>query len=130
MSANQEMELAASKWHRQALDRWENEGGDVAVAAARRPSPDDPQRDIPALADAELTQLRIRVIALESLLVALLTEASERQLCTARDMASYIAPRPGFTPHKLTVQAKSHIIDLIERAARFDSADPPKGRSP
>ena len=40
---------------------------------------DGGQRDILPLANAELMQLRIRVIELENLLVALLTEASERQ---------------------------------------------------
>jgi len=71
------------------------------------------------LTDAELVQLRIRVIALENLLIALLAEASDRRLELAREMAAYIAPRPGFTQHPLTVKAAAHMVDLVERAGRF-----------
>jgi hypothetical protein len=117
MSSDREADLAASSRYHQALERWANEGGNVDHA--NHQERDDRRRDIPPLADAELIQLRIRVIALENLIVALLTEASARQLDIARDMASYIAPRPGFTPHKLTMQAKTHMVGLIERAAHF-----------
>ena len=64
-------------------------------------------------------QLRIRVIALENLVITLLAEASTRQLDLAREMAAYIAPRPGFTAHPLTVHAAAHMIDIVERASRF-----------
>jgi len=74
--------------------------------------------DVPALTNAELSQLHIRVIALEGLMTALLTEASDRQLERAREMAVYISPRPGFTPHPLTIRAATQMIDLIERANR------------
>ena len=79
-----------------ALSRGDNEGG-------AGPSPqeslvsDETQSDIPELTNAELVQLRIRVIALENLGIALLAEASERQLDLAREMAAYISPRRGFT---------------------------------
>ena len=42
-----------------------------------------------APSNAELVQLRIRVIALENLVIALLAEASDRQLDLAREMAAY-----------------------------------------
>jgi hypothetical protein len=64
-------------------------------------------------------QLRIRVIALENLLIALLANVSDRQLDLAREMAAYISPRPGYTPHSLTIQAAALMIDLIERAGQF-----------
>jgi hypothetical protein len=114
--------LTASEQRREALSRWDNEGG---------AGPDGPQEggtfseavpEIPELTSAELVQLRIRVIALENLVIALLTEASGRQLDIAREMAGYITPRPGFTHHPLTVQAAAHMIDLIDRAGRFRSA--------
>jgi hypothetical protein len=51
----------------------------------------------------------------------LLAEASDRQLETAREMAAFISPRPGFTHHPLTIQAATHMIDLVDRAERFRS---------
>jgi hypothetical protein len=69
--------------------------------------------------NAELAHIRIRVIALEQMLIALLAEASDRQLALVREMASYILPRPGYTNHPLTVQASSHMNELVERASRF-----------
>ena len=53
--------------------------------------------------NAELALIRIRVIALENLVIALLAEASDRQLQTAREMATHISPRPGFTQHPIII---------------------------
>ena len=110
---------AVSQQRQMALSRWENEGG----AGSPRPQKDsvseEVQFKIPQLTNAELVQLRIRVIALENLVIALLTEASDRQLHLAREMAAYISPRPGFTHHPLTVHAATQMIDLVERAAHF-----------
>ena len=103
---------------RRALSRSENEGGAA-------PTPHDAEADIPDLTNAELVQLRIRVIALESLMIAVLAEGSDLQLEVARKMADYIAPRPGFTAHPLTVQAADHITDLVDRVAHFRAAAPP-----
>ena len=71
------------------------------------------------MTNAELVQLRIRVIALENLMITFLAEASDRQLDLAREMATYITPRPGFTHHALTTHAAAHMIDLVERASHF-----------
>jgi hypothetical protein len=76
---------------------------------------------VPELTNAELVQLRIRVIALENLVIALLAGGSDRQLSCAREIASHISPRPGFTPHPLTVQAAKHMTDLVKRS--FDVRD-------
>ena len=107
---------------RRALSRWDNEGG----ASLQRPQegstfgkPD--LADVPPLTNAELVQLRVRVIALENLVIALLAEAGDRQITLAREMAAYVSPRPGFTDHPLTVHAASHMIDLVERAGPFRS---------
>jgi len=64
-------------------------------------------------------QLQVRVIALENLLLALLSEASDRQLELVREMATYISPRPGFTPHPLTINAASQMVHLAQRARLF-----------
>jgi hypothetical protein len=50
------------------------------------------------------SHLRIRVIALENVLISLLATASNEQLELAREMAGYISPRPAFTPHPLTIR--------------------------
>jgi hypothetical protein len=98
------------------LSRWDNDGG----AGSSRKHEDlisgEVQSEIPQLTNAELVQLRIRVIALENLVITLLAETSERQLRLAREMATYISPRPGFTHHPLTIHAAHQMIDLIERA--------------
>lgn len=104
---------------RMAISRWENEGGagrsplDAASASGQVRSADPP------LTDAELVQLQIRVIALENLVITLLTAASDRQLDLAREMAAYISPRPGCTPHRLTIHAAAEMISLVDRASHF-----------
>ncbi len=71
------------------------------------------------LTNAELVQLRIRVIALENLVIALLAEAPVRQLTLARGMATYISPRAGFTPHPITLRAADEMLSLVDRADRY-----------
>lgn len=93
-----------------ALSRWENEGGST---------PGDAPSAAPSLTGAELVQLRVRVIALENVVLALLAQASDRQLELVREMADYIAPRPGFTHHPLTIHAAARMIQLVERASHF-----------
>ncbi len=84
-------------------------------------APAEGQSGPPEATDAEFIALHTRVIALENLVIALLAMGSERHLEVAREMASYIAPRPGFTAHRLTVHAAAHMVDIIERADRFRS---------
>jgi len=100
-----------------ALSRWENEGG--ATGPIETPAADKDQIPAPEMSPAELVVLRVRVIALENLLISLLATASDRQLDLAREMAGFISPRPGFTHHPLTTQAAAHMTDLIERSSRF-----------
>lgn len=96
-----------------ALSRWDNEGG-------AQPE----QLDTPNLTDTELVQLRVRVIALENLVIALLAEGSDRTQAVVREMAAYISPRLGFTHHPLTLQAAAHMLQLVERAANFQDVPP------
>jgi hypothetical protein len=107
-----------------ALSRWDNEGGAGPCGPQMVPTSAVDQIPVPKMANAELVALHIRVIALENLVIALLAGASDRQLELARDMAPYIAPRPGFTDHPLTTHAAAHMIDLVERASRFRSGEP------
>ena len=99
-----------------ALSRWDNEGG--AIPRCMEGAFDE-QSEVPPLTNAELVQLRIRVIALENLVISLLSQSSDRQLDLVREMAAYISPRPGFTPHPLTIRAAAEMIHLVERAGPF-----------
>jgi hypothetical protein len=116
--------LASSQQYQRALSRWENEGGAGPCGPRGGQISAEALSGVPALTDAELVQLRIRVIALENLVISLLAEASDRQLDLAREMASFISPRPGFTRHPLTIHAANQMIDLVERAAHFRPAKP------
>jgi hypothetical protein len=80
--------------------------------------------EVAPMTDAELVQLRVRVIALENLVIALLAQASERHLELGREMAHYICPRPGFTPHPLTIHASAQMVHLVERAGYFRATAP------
>ena len=110
---------ASSRQRQMALSRWDNEGGAGPGGPQGGSVPAEAQPEIPELTNAELVQLRIRVIALENLVIALLAEASDRQLQLAREMAGYISPRPSFTYHPLTVHAATRMIDLVERSGHF-----------
>ena len=112
---------ASSRQRQMALSRWDNEGGAGPGGPQGESVAAEAQSQTPALTNAELVQLRIRVIALENLVIALLADASERQLDLAREMAAYISPRPGSTHHPLTVHAAAQMIDFVERAGHFRS---------
>lgn len=102
-----------------ALFEWDVDGG----AGAWILEPESPlcnvPPDTPPLANAELVQLHIRVIALENLVTSLLSEASDRQRMLAQEMAAYISPRPGATQHPATVRAAAHMLRLVGHARHF-----------
>ena len=102
-----------------ALLRWGGEGGSGACWPQESATRDKKQSRKLQLTNNELAQIRIRMIALENLVIALLAEAPDRQLDLVREMAAYISPRPGFTHHPLTIHASSHMTDLVERANQF-----------
>ena len=102
-----------------ALSRWDNEGGAAPDGHQGGVSSGATQSEIPPLTNVELVQLRIRVIALENLVITLLAEASDRQLERIREMASYISPRPGSAHHPLTVHAAAQMLNLLDRARHF-----------
>ena len=107
-----------------ALSRWDNEGGaGPGGRATDSSSPYTERIAVPDLTNAELVTLRIRVIALENLMISPLATASDDQLRLAREMASYISPRPGFTQHPLTIHAAAHMVDLVERAKHFQNSE-------
>lgn len=96
--------------------------GDGKLKTSRihaNPSYDNGSEGCPPLVDAELVQLRVRVIALENIVIALLAQAPEHQLELAREMAVYISPRQGFTPHPVTMHAAAEMNSLVRRADAF-----------
>ena len=101
-----------------ALARWENEGGTtISIDGSRAGGAE--QTHIPEMTNAEMVALRVRVIALENVLISLLATATDHQLKLIREMADYISPRPGFTAHPLTIHAAEHMVDLVDRSMRF-----------
>ena len=105
---------ARARMHDRAVGRWENEGGFLTgLDQHRLPTV------VGDIGDAEAGNLRVRLIALENLVVALLAGAHDSQLDLAREMAAYISPRPGATPHRLTVEAARNMLAIVERAAQY-----------
>lgn len=92
------------------LARWENEGGAVLGPVAM---------PCESGSGVEAAQLRMRVIALENLVIALFADPSAHQRCTAAGMGEFISPRAGCTPHPLTLRAAEAMRSLLERADRF-----------
>jgi tellurite resistance-related uncharacterized protein len=107
-----------------ALSRWDNEGGAGTDSPQEPVASGEDFSDVPEFTHTELVRLRMRVIALENLMMALFAEASDRQSDLAREMATYISPRPGFTPHPLTINAANQMIHLVERASHFRERPP------
>jgi len=94
-----------------AIQRWDGEGGAAEAM--------EPHESPPHAAGAEEMQLRARVIALEGLVLALLVQSSAPQRIMAARMAEHILPRPGRTPHGLTIRAAARIHQLVVRARRI-----------
>lgn len=111
-----------TRQRQRALQRWDNEGG---AGSGRLPFDERLEEAAgiaPPLTNAELVQLQIRVIALENLVIALLAQATDAQLELIRDMAAYISPRPGVTPHPLTLGAAGEMMSLVDRSSHFRPA--------
>ncbi len=102
-----------------ALSRWDDEGGAMPCGPQETLAAACEKWDIPALSDAELIQLRIRMIALENIMISLLSTASDSQLAQIAEMAGYITPRPDAKQHPFTVHAATQMTQLVERARRF-----------
>ncbi len=101
--------------HLRAIGRWENEGGSVADWS----HPNGPPTVAGEIGDAEAGNVRVRLIALENIIVALLAGAPEDRSELIREMAEFISPRPGMTPHRLTIEAARNMVALVERAEHY-----------
>ena len=114
---NDEFDAARAEVHRRAIGRWENEGGSADNWSHPKPA----ATVVGEIGDAEEGNIRVRLIALENLVVALLAGAPESQSELVREMARYISPRPGMTPHRLTIEAARNMLAIVERAAHYKS---------
>ena len=108
--------------HDGSIGRWENEGGDTPGL-----HPHERGSVVGEIGDVEDGNLRVRLIALENIVVALLAGAPKRQSELVRELAEYISPRPGTTPHRLTIEAAHNMTALVERAARYKALEQEKG---
>lgn len=116
-----DMPAAPRPLREETMTRWGDDGGAVPPG---EPAAEPEVPDLtPDLTNTELVQLRVRVIALENMLVALLKDVTEGQLAKVRAMADHISPRDGQTQHPLTTSAAAHMLALLSRAASWDSSD-------
>jgi hypothetical protein len=115
---------ASLQRYQEALSRWESEGGAGPCGPRGGQISAEAQSESPELTNAELVQLRVRVIALENLVISLLAEVPDRQLDLAREMAAFVSPRPGFTHHPLTIHAATQMVNLVDRACHFRPTKP------
>lgn len=80
----------SSKQRGRALSRWDNEGGAGPNGPQKSLTLAGKQSDVSPLTDVEIVQLRIRVIALENLVIALLAHNSDHvQLYAKRQIIFY-----------------------------------------
>ena len=124
MSEREATVIHPSQQRLMALSRWDNEGGAVSGSPPLASVSGKEGWDAPELTNAELVQLRIRVIALENVMITLLAGASDRQLDLVREMAATISPRPGSTQHPLTIHAANQMNHLVDRAGHFRGEPP------
>jgi hypothetical protein len=71
------------------------------------------------IGDAEAANIRVRLIAIENIIVALLADAPDDRLELIREMAEFISPRSGATPHRLTIEAARNMLAIVERAEHY-----------
>jgi hypothetical protein len=114
----------SAEQRQRALQRWDNDGGASPGRLSAKESLEAAAGSAPPLNNAELVQLHIRVVALENVVIALLARATDAQLELVRDMATYISPRPGFTPHPLTLGAAGEMMSLVDRSSHFAEDSP------
>ena len=101
---------------RRALGCWDNEGGATTAGPQQDVHSGESGSNVPPLTNAELVRLQVRVIALENLVIALLAGGSVEQRRFAGELASWIAPRPGFTRHPLTIHAAAQMVHILGRS--------------
>ena len=77
------------------------------------------ETNMPEMTNAEMLHLRIRMIAMENLIITLLAGGSNQQLEMVKEMATYILPRNGSTQHSLTIKAADQMNNMVSRAEHY-----------
>ena len=119
--------LSRDAIHRRVIGRWENEGGSVRAwnrDMTRDMTDEDSITVAGEIGDAEAANTRVRLIAIENIIVALLANAPDDRLELIREMADFISPRPGMTPHRLTIEAARNMLAIVERAEHYRTSRP------
>ncbi len=112
MTSDNGFDPAQAKTFKRAVMRWENEGGARGVR-----DPDTLRATIVGkVGDAEAVNIRVRLIALENIVVALLASGTQDGPELVREMAKYISPRSDATPHRLTTEAARNMLAIVKRA--------------
>lgn len=112
MTSDSGFDPARAKTLERAVMRWENEGG----ARGDRDPDTSGATIIGEVGDAEAINIRVRLIALENIVVALLASGTQDGPELVREMARYISPRSGATQHRLTIEAARNMLAIAERA--------------
>ena len=116
--------LSRDEIHRRVIGRWENEGGSVRAWDRDMSSEEKTITVAGEIGDAEAANIRVRLIAIENIIVALLANAPDDRLELIREMADFISPRPGMTPHRLTIEAARNMLAIVERAEHYKTNRP------
>lgn len=105
--------------YRRVIGRWENEGGAATYWEHEAQPESDPTTVVGEIGDAQEVNIRVRLIAIENIIVALLANAPDDRLELIKEMAEFISPRPGMTPHRLTIEAARNMLAIVERAEHY-----------
>ena len=100
------------------LSRSKNEGG---ARTQRPPSDYFMQLEIRRSMNTELKHLRVQMIAMESLLITIPAQSSDRPSELDREMAIHTFPSPGFTQIPRPLGVAAQMVQLVERAGHFRS---------
>ena len=112
MTSDNRSDPGRAKTFKRAVLRLENEGGNTGDQ-----NPDTLRATIVGkVGDAEAVNIRVRLIALENIVVALLASGTRDSPELVRDMAQYISPRSDATPHRLTTEAARNMLAIVKRA--------------
>ncbi|WP_265564121.1 hypothetical protein [Sphingomicrobium arenosum] len=79
----------------------------------------DGQWDVPPLDHSELVQMRIRLIALETIVTGLLCDISTQQRAAIEQLALTISPKDGGQRHPLTELAAADVRKFFERSDKL-----------
>lgn len=96
-------------------------GNKEGARAQRRPPDYFMQLEIRQSMNTELEHLRVQMTAMESLLITLLAQSSDRPIELDREMAIHAFPSPGFTQLARPLGVAAQMVQLVERAGHFRS---------